>query len=152
MFHNIQFVLRLVRLIWTQNDFMAIICSWCDIITTSAIETFCFMLRSIGSCSSIELFKGLLYDLLFSHSWFWLDSPRLFFTHTTIWYFYEQTTRFTMIRCHLILDFRYQVVNPNRSSSFFLLRFNLCFDVFVYSFLWSELLLRTESLVELSWI
>ena len=152
MFHNVQFFCRLVKLIWTQNDFMAFICSWCYIITTSAIETFCFMLGCVRSCSSVELFESLLYDLFFSHSWFWLDSPRLFFANTTIWYFYKQTTRFTMIRCHFILNFWYQVIDSNRSSSFFLLCFNLCFDIFINSFLWGELLLRTESLVEISWI
>ena len=152
MFHNIQFVCWLVRLIWTQNDFMAFVCSWCNIITTSAIKTFCFTLRRIRGSSFVELLESLFYNLFFSHSWFWLDSPRLFFTHTTIWYFYEQTTWFTVIRCHLILDFWYQVIDSDRSSSLFLLCFNLCFDVFINSFLWSQLLLRGESLVEISWI
>ena len=89
MFHNIQFVHWLIHLVWTQNDLMAFIGSWCNIISTSAVEAFWFMLRRIGGCSSVELFESLLYDLLFSHSWFWLDSHRLFFTDTTFGYFYE---------------------------------------------------------------
>ena len=104
LLYQIQFICRLIGLVWCKNDLMTFFSSTrCYFVTASTIETFCFVLRGIWGSSSIELLESLFYNFFFSHTWYWLYESRLLFTHTAFSHFDKKAARFSMIRCHLVL-------------------------------------------------
>ena len=153
MLYQVQFISRLIGLVWCKNDLMTFFSTtWCDFIAASAIKTFRFMLRGIWGSSSIKLLEGLFYYFFFCHAWHWLYKSRFLFTHTAFSHFDKKTARFSMIRCHLVFHLWYQIIDPNRCTTILLLCFYLFFQELIHSRFRCKLLLRAKCLVEIFWV